>query len=94
MIRTLRNRRMNGSGAVTLYGGRFTTDGLGKVLSFSAEYPDSYIGGVALSWQFAQLGKHIRLEVEGQVAKHFGAQDHWELNALAIGRWVTFPWNA
>src|SRR5262249_18436499 len=72
--------------AVTLYGGRFTTDGLGKVLSFSAAYPESYIGALALSSQFAQLGKHIRLEAEGQVAKHFGAQDHWELNALAIGR--------
>ena len=80
--------------AVTLYGGRFTTDNLKRVVSFSAEYADSYIGVLALSWQFAQLGEHIRLEVEGQVGKHFGEQDHWELNALVIARWVTFPWNA
>ena len=80
--------------AVTLYGGRFTTDHLTNVVSLSAEYPDSYIGVVALSWQFAQLGKHIRLEVEGQVGKHFGQQDHWELNALVIARWVRFPWSA
>jgi hypothetical protein len=80
--------------AVTLYGGRVTKDALKNVVSFSAKYSDSYLGVVALSWQFAQLGKHIRLEVEGQVGKYFGEQDHWELNALAIARWVTFPWNA
>ena len=80
--------------AVTLYGGRLTQDSLPDTLSFSASYADSYVGVAALSWQFYRLGEHIRLEVEGQVAKHFGEQDHWELNAVAIARWVTFPWNA
>jgi hypothetical protein len=80
--------------AVTLYGGRLTPDSLPDALSFSASYADSYVGVAALSWQFYRLGEHIRLEVEGQVAKHAGEQDHWELNAVAVARWVTFPWNA
>jgi hypothetical protein len=80
--------------AVTLFGGPVTKDTTGKVFSLSAHYEDSYLGVGALSWQFAGLGRHLRFEVEGQVAKHFGEQDHWELNALVIGRWVTFPWNA
>lgn len=80
--------------AVTLYAGVFSTDHLYEVLSFSANYEQSYVGVAALSWQFFRLGEHIRLEVEGQVGKHFGEQHHWELNALVIGRWVTFPWNA
>jgi hypothetical protein len=80
--------------AVTLYAGAFSTDHLYEILTFSANYEQSYVGVAALSWQFFRLGEHIRLEVEGQVAKHFGEQHHWELNALVIGRWVTFPWNA
>jgi hypothetical protein len=80
--------------AVTVYAGVFSTDHLYEVLSLSADYQQSYVGVAALSWRFLRLGEHIRLEVEGQVAKHFGYQRHWELNALVIGRWVTFPWNA
>jgi hypothetical protein len=57
------------------------------------DYEQSYVGVAALSLQVFRLGEHVRLEVEGQVAKHFGEQHHWELNALVIGRWVTFPWN-
>lgn len=80
--------------ALTLYGGPLTTDSTRKISNFSADYKDSHIGVAALSWQFAKLTRHLRFEVEGQVAKHFGDQDHWELNALVIARWVTFPWNA
>jgi len=80
--------------AVTLYSGVFSMEDLSKVLTLSAIYEESYIGVAALSWQFFSLGRHIRLEVEGQVAKHFGEQHHWELNALLVVRWVTFPWNA
>jgi hypothetical protein len=80
--------------AVTLYAGVFSTEELYKVLTLSADYEESYVGVAALSWQFFRLGEHIRLEVEGQVAKHFGEQHHWELNALVIARWATFPWNA
>lgn len=80
--------------AVTLYGGPLTKDSTGAVFRFEAEYEDSYIGVGALSWKFAELTRHVWFEVEGQVGKHFGEQDHWELNALVIARWVTFPWNA
>jgi hypothetical protein len=80
--------------AVTLYGGMITKDNLADTLSAAASYADFSVGVAALSWQFYRLGEHIRLEVEGQVAKHFGEQDTWELNAVAVARWVTFPWNA
>ncbi len=81
--------------SVTLFAGQVSKDYLPQIVgNFSAHLEDSYIGGVALDRQLATLGEHVRLEVEGQVAKHFGRQDHWELNALGILRWVTFPWNA
>jgi hypothetical protein len=80
--------------ALTLYGARLTQDGTGDAVAFSADYDDSYLGVAALSWKFAELTRHLWFEVEGQVGKHFGEQDHWELNALLIARWVTFPWNS
>lgn len=36
---------------------------------------------------------NLTLEMEGQVAKHFGRQTHWELNAPLVARWHHFPWN-
>lgn len=80
--------------AVTLYGGALTKASTRGVTHFSAEYEESHIGVGALSWKFAELTRHLWFEVEGQVAKHFGEQVHWELNTLVIARWVTFPWNA
>ena len=80
--------------AVTLWAGVFSNSHLPEVVTLSAEYEDSYLALVALSRQIVALGKHARLEVEGQVGKHIGAQKQWELNALVIARWVTFPWNA
>ena len=80
--------------AATLYAGPLTKGTTKAVTNFSAKYEDSQIGVGALSWKFAELTRHLWFEAEGQVAKHFGEQDHWELNALMIARWVTFPWNA
>lgn len=79
--------------AVTLYGGVFMNKTLGEMFSFQFDPQDSYIGVLAVSREIATLTKHIRFELEGQVAKNFGEQNNWELNALVVGRWVTFPWN-
>ena len=79
--------------ALTLYGGVYTDNTLGGVFSFHLDPKDSYIGVLAVSREIWALTKHIRFEIEGQVGKHFAGQDHWELNALLVGRWVTFPWN-
>lgn len=79
--------------AVTLYAGALTKGSTKAVTRFSAEYEDSQIAVAALSWKFGEITRHLWFEVEGQVGKHFGIQDHWELNALILARWVTFPWN-
>jgi hypothetical protein len=35
----------------------------------------------------------MSIEIEGQVGKHFGIQNHWELNAVPVVRWLRFPWD-
>ena len=79
--------------AVTLYGGVFMNNSFGGMFSFQYDPQDSYIGVLAVSREIWTLTRHIRFELEGQVAKNFGEQTNWEFNALLVGRWVTFPWN-
>jgi hypothetical protein len=39
------------------------------------------------------FGDALRFEAEGQVARHFGRQHHWEINAVpVVARWQRFPW--
>jgi len=69
------------------------TSSLGQVLILQAEYKDSYLVDLALSRRFASYKKYLDFEAEGQVAKHFGDQDHWEFVALVVVRWLPFPWD-
>jgi hypothetical protein len=54
---------------------------------------EPYIAALGVAKEFARTGKHLRWELEGQVLKHFSRQDHWELTAALVVRWVTFPWD-
>lgn len=54
---------------------------------------DSQLVGGALSTRLWRPVEGLDVEVEGQLVRHFGAQDHWEVNApLAVARWSRFPW--
>lgn len=84
--------------SVTLYGGQASDVPLMDIVStdelFSdPELEDSYIVVVAVGKEFATIGKYIAWEVEGQIGKHFGIQDHYEFNAVLIARWLLFPWD-
>lgn len=83
---------------VTVYGARMSSEpGWEDVLinSVNAEFIDVYLVAGALARQYAQYKEGaLSLEAEGQVAKYFGDQDHWEFNAVPlVARWSRFPWN-
>ncbi|OEU60345.1 MAG: hypothetical protein BA870_01685 [Desulfuromonadales bacterium C00003094] len=48
---------------------------------------------MAVGKGLADYKHYLRLEGEGQVAKHWGEQDHFEFNALLGLRWLPFPWD-
>ncbi len=77
---------------VSLYGGRAFYDDLANILS-DKEYVDSYVAVLAVGKGLADYKHYLRLEGEGQVAKHWGEQDHFEFNALLGLRWLPFPWD-
>ncbi len=83
--------------AATLYMGRMTD---AKAWHNLITHPDD-VGFVnvnllagAISWTFANYWESdLSLELEGQVVRYFGDQDHWEFNVPVTARWKQFPWN-
>jgi hypothetical protein len=84
-----------GDRAVTVFGGRYANEELfSKILLFQGlDLQGSYMTAVAYSQKIGRWPKPIRWELEGQVVKHWEAQDHIELNGLVIARWTSFPWS-
>jgi hypothetical protein len=50
--------------------------------------------GAAVSARVWRPLDGLDIEIEGQLARHFGGQRHWEVNApLLTARWTRFPWD-
>ena len=81
--------------AASLYGGVMTDDNWRQSISGQADLVDSHILAGALSWTFYRPANRLwSLELEVNVARHFGIQDHFEFNApILTARWEYFPWN-
>lgn len=81
--------------ALSLYGGRFTDDNWRKSLMGRASFVNSSLYTVAGHWTFLQAAsRRWSFELEGNVTKHAGDQQHWEFNApILTGRWHAFPWS-
>jgi hypothetical protein len=77
---------------VGLYGGRTCYDSLESIFS-DREYADSYISALTVGKGVGGYKHYLDLEVEGQIVKHWGDQDHFEFNALLGLRWLPFPWD-
>jgi hypothetical protein len=79
--------------AVSLYYARLNDGTLGETVTFSAKLEDASFLALALARRFYTFRDMFDLEFEGQVAKHFQEQDHWEFNLLGTFRWIKFPWD-
>ena len=78
----------------SLYAGSLTDSDWRDTISTQAGLLDSQLVVAALGWTFRRApDRSWSLELEGNVAKHTGDQDHWEFNALMTGRWHRFPWS-
>jgi hypothetical protein len=80
--------------ALTLYYGRLTDSGIGEAVTFDFKFENAYFIDLALSRRLYTFRDYCNIEIEGQIAKHFGDQDHWEFNAVGYIRWLDFPWDA
>jgi len=81
--------------ALAIYGGRLTREKWEGALSPDADFADATIVVGAASWTaFRFFDGKLSCELEAQVGKYFGDQDHWEFNLPILGfRWHRFPWD-
>lgn len=78
---------------LSAYAARNSPDRLVDILRLRASTTDeAWLG--ALAWgQPVWRGTRTRLELEGQLVRHAGIQEHWEINAVVAVRWTEFPWD-
>lgn len=80
--------------AVTIYGGRLSDGNWEESFGPGTHFIDSDLLVAAYSRTLATSAEGGRsYEVEGQIGKHFGIQDHWEYNLLGAVRWHRLPWS-
>ncbi len=81
--------------AITVFGGSMTdNDWEDAFAPWTLDFRDSTFVGLAVSHGIGRFDHRLGFEIEGQVVRHFGDQDHWEFNLPIIGRWEAFPWDA
>lgn len=79
--------------SILVYGGWLSSNDWQEAFApMRLEFVNSQLIALAISQQAAWLSKAARTEMEGQVVRHFGIQDHWEFNALGIIRRTALPW--
>ena len=79
---------------ITVYGAVMTDGALPETAVLTANLDREYrFATVAVGKKIGNLFDRIDFELEGQIAKHFAGQHHWEFNALVVARWLRFPWN-
>jgi len=80
--------------AIAVFGGLMTDNKWEDALApWNLDFRDSTFVGLAASHVIGRFDRRLGFEIEGQVIRHFGDQDHWEFNLPIIGRWEAFPWD-
>ena len=80
--------------AIVVFGGLMTDNTWEDALvPWDLDYRDSTLVGLAVSHGIGRSDRRFGFEIEGQVVRHFGDQDHWEFNFPIVGRWKAFPWD-
>lgn len=79
---------------LTAYAGAHAQDDINDVVTLQPKFEDNaYVGVLALARELWHYKKYLSFELEGQVAKHFNKDTHWEFVGVLIGRWHYFPWD-
>jgi hypothetical protein len=81
--------------AMAIYGGQLTREKWEGSITPGADFADATIVVAAATWDlFRFFDEKLSCELEVQIGKYFGDQDHWEFNLPIFGiRWHRFPWD-
>ena len=78
---------------VSGYMAQATENSLNHMIRFDVDLIDYYLACVAVGKEFYVYKDKFNLEVEVQVAEHWGHQRYEEVNGVFIFRWLKFPWD-
>ena len=79
---------------LNIYGATVTAKGIDKALTETSGYDFSFnFLALAFARTITSFNDYLEIEMEGQFAQHFGGQEHVEINALLVTRWLIFPWD-
>ena len=82
------------AGAIAVFGGLLTNNHWEDAfVPWTLDFSDSTLVGLAASHGISRFDNRFGFEIEGQVVRHFGDQDHWEFNLPIVGRWEALPWD-
>ena len=76
--------------SLMLYQGFGTSTDMGETLVLDIKTEASYFTGLVVNRKMFPFWRYFTFELEGQVLKHYGKQDHWELDGLFLLRWHPF----
>ena len=84
---------VNRGWAGTLHGGWMTLETLASTFALPTDLHSDYgYMGIAVDKNLIKVWK-VDIDIEGQLLKHMGVDQHWEIAGAALGRWTEFPWN-
>ncbi len=75
------------------YIGQVSYTRFNEIVRFDTDFRSSYVAVLGATRVLYDHGIYARWEWEGQVAQHWGKQDHAELNSALLLRWRRFPWD-
>lgn len=81
--------------AIAVYWGKTTENAFLEHLyqPWELRFVDSQVVALAYSRRVKTWGRHLHLELEGNVSLRYGEDNLWEIAGMAMFRYDGFPWN-
>ena len=85
--------KTNNQWFISYYIGQFSDTAFNEIIRFNTEFESSYVHVLSVGKELGVYKDKIQYELEAQVSKHTGDQDHEEINGVFTLRWLPFMWD-
>ena len=75
------------------YVGQYSDTAFNEIIRFNTELESSFVHVVSVGKELGVFNNIIQYELEAQISKHTGDQDHEEINGAFTLRWLPFLWD-
>jgi hypothetical protein len=86
-------KKTHGQWFVSYYAGQYSDTAFNEIIRFNTEFESSYVHVLSMGKELGLYKDIIQNELEAQVSKHTGDQDHEEINGVFTLRWLPFWWD-